>query len=68
MEKPEGLETFHRGILEGGRHGELPGVRLTGAQGSGILRSMVLADCLIALPAEGSLVPAGTVVEIIPLS
>ena len=29
---------------------------------------MVLADCLIALPAEGSLVPAGTVVEIIPLS
>ncbi|TMD98591.1 MAG: molybdopterin molybdotransferase MoeA [Chloroflexi bacterium] len=68
MEKPEGLETFHRGILEHGRHGELPGVRLTGAQGSGILRSMVLADCLIALPAEGSLVPAGTVVEIIPLS
>jgi molybdopterin molybdotransferase len=67
MEKPEGLETFHRGILEGGGDGEPPGVRLTGAQGSGILRSMVLADCLVALPAAGDLVPAGTLVEIIPL-
>jgi molybdopterin molybdotransferase len=67
MEKPEGLETFHRGILESDPGGGLPGVRLTGAQGSGILRSMVLADCLIVLPAAGSLVPAGTVVETIAL-
>ena len=42
-------------------------MRLTGAQGSGILRSMVLADCLVALPAAGDQVPAGTLVEIIPL-
>jgi molybdopterin molybdotransferase len=67
MEKPEGLETFHRGILEPGAGGGVPGVRLTGDQGSGILRSMVLADCLIALPAAGTRVPAGTLVEVIPL-
>ena len=68
MEKPEGLETFHRGVLVPSRGaGELPGVRLTGPQGSGIMRSLVLADCLIALPAAGSRVEAGTVVEIIPL-
>jgi MoeA C-terminal region (domain IV) len=29
---------------------------------------MVLADCLIVLPAEGSLVPAGSVVETIALA
>ncbi|HEY2703574.1 MAG TPA: gephyrin-like molybdotransferase Glp [Candidatus Dormibacteraeota bacterium] len=67
MDKPEGLETFHRGILERDPDGGPPGVRLTGAQGSGILRSMVLADCLVALPAAGSRVPESTLVEIIPL-
>jgi molybdopterin molybdotransferase len=67
MEKPEGLETFHRGVLEDAPGGGIPGVRLTGAQGSGIMRSLVLADCLVALPAVGTEVPAGTVVEIIPL-
>jgi molybdopterin molybdotransferase len=67
MDKPEGLETFHRGILVDPEPGELPGVRLTGGQGSGIMRSMVLADCLIALPAEGSRVITGDLVEVIPL-
>jgi molybdopterin molybdotransferase len=68
MDKPDGLETFHRGILDPPRPGDLPGVRLTGPQGSGIMRSLVLADCLIALPAQGSRVDAGTIVEVIPLS
>jgi molybdopterin molybdotransferase len=68
MEKPEGLETFHRGILETPADGGLAGVRLTGEQGSGIMRSMVLADCLIVLPAAGTQVPAGTIVQIIPLA
>jgi molybdopterin molybdotransferase len=68
MDKPEGLETFHRGILELAHPGDLPGVRLTGPQGSGIMRSLVLADCLIALPAPGSRVDAGSIVEVIPLS
>ena len=67
MEKPEGLETFHRGVLESAPDGGIPGVRLTGAQGSGIMRSMVLADCLVVLPAAGTEVAAGTVVATIPL-
>jgi len=67
MDKPEGLETFHRGVLTPAHHSELPGVRLTGPQGSGIMRSLVIADCLIALPAAGEHIAAGTVVEIIPL-
>jgi molybdopterin molybdotransferase len=68
MDKPEGLETFHRGVLQPPHRGdELPGVTLTGPQGSGIMRSLVLADCLIALPAEGTGVQAGAVVEILPL-
>jgi molybdopterin molybdotransferase len=69
MDKTEGLATFHRGVLvpapSGG--GDLPGVRLTGPQGSGIMRSLVLADCLVALPAEGTRVEPGAVVEVIPL-
>jgi molybdopterin molybdotransferase len=69
MDKPEGLETFHRGILGAPPvPGELPGVRLTGPQGSGIMRSLVLADCLIALPAAGAQVEQGAVVECIPLT
>ena len=68
MSKPEGLETFHRGVLVPGAAGALPGVRLTGPQGSGIMRSMTLADCLVALPAAGSSVPEGAIVEIIPLA
>ena len=67
MDKAEGLETFHRGTLESPAPGELPGVRLTGPQGSGIMRSMVLADCLIALPAAAGPIAAGAVVEVIPL-
>ena len=68
MTKPDGLETFHRGTLEPPAPGDLPGVRLTGPQGSGILRSMVLADCLIALPAAGDSVAAGNIVEVIALA
>jgi len=67
MDKPEGLETFHRGVLVERRDSDLPGVRLTGPQGSGIMRSMVLADCLVVLPAEGTGIPAGEVVTVIPL-
>lgn len=67
MDKPDGLETFLRGVLVAGAAGEIPGVRLTGAQGSGLIRSMALADCLVALPAAGTGVERGTVVTIIPL-
>jgi molybdopterin molybdotransferase len=46
IEKPTGLRMFARGI-----HDAAAGtVRSTGPQGSGILRSMSLANCLIDLP------------------
>jgi molybdopterin molybdotransferase len=68
LPKPEGLETFHRGVLVPSSEGALPGVRLTGPQGSGIMRSMTLADCLVALPATGSGARRDAIVEILPLT
>jgi molybdopterin molybdotransferase len=68
MAKPDGLETFARGILVAGDDGGVPGVRLTGSQSSGVMRSLVLADCLVVLPAAGSGVRAGSLVEVIPLA
>jgi molybdopterin molybdotransferase len=66
VEKPEGLETFHRAVLSP-RPGQLPGVRLAGSQSSGATLSLARADALLALPAEGARLERGTVVEIIPL-
>ena len=40
-------------------------MRLTGPQGSGILRSMSLANCLIDLPVGPSRVEQDTVVDVI---
>ena len=61
VEKPKGLRFFARGIYD-----ERAGtVRLTGPQGSGILRSMSLADCLIDLPEPGTRVEAGTEATVI---
>jgi molybdopterin molybdotransferase len=66
IEKPEGLETFHRAVVEA-RAGKLPGVRLTGTQSSGATISLARADALLILPAKGTRVERGTVVETIPL-
>jgi len=66
VEKPEGLETFHRGVLRS-RPGKTPGVRIAGNQSSGATISLAHADCLLVLPAKGVRVPRGTVVEVIPL-
>jgi molybdopterin molybdotransferase len=44
-----------------------PHARLTGAQSSGMLTSMALADALLVLPPEPSEVPAGTLQSAIPL-
>lgn len=46
IEKPPHLRFFARGVYSSG----LGIVRTTGPQGSGILRSMALANCLIDLP------------------
>lgn len=57
FEKKSGLRYFLRGILseEEGRYV----VRTTGEQGSGILKSMVLANCLIILPEDMSIAKRG---------
>jgi molybdopterin molybdotransferase len=61
IEKPTGLRMFARGI-----HDPASGtVRSTGPQGSGILRSMSLANCLIDLPESTSLAAAGDTVSVV---
>jgi molybdopterin molybdotransferase len=61
LEKPPSLRFFARGI-----HDPVAGtVRLTGPQGSGILRSMSLANCLIDTPAGLKRIPAGETVTVI---
>ena len=66
VDKPEGLETFLRVVVRH-RPGQLPGVRLAGSQSSGVTLSLARAHALLALPAQGSRVEPGSLVEIIPL-
>jgi molybdopterin molybdotransferase len=61
LEKPAHLRFFARGI-----HDAAAGsVRTTGPQGSGILRSMSLANCLIDVPEGPKRVEAGETVTVI---
>jgi molybdopterin molybdotransferase len=61
VDKLESLRFFARGI-----HDPAAGtVRLTGPQGSGILRSMSLANCLIDLPVGPSRIEKGEIVDVI---
>ena len=63
LKKAPGRTEFQRGVLfrdEGGAWK----VRLTGEQGSGILRSMSEANCFIVLPETCGNVSAGTLVEV----
>lgn len=61
IDKPAGLRTFARGI-----HDAAAGtVRSTGPQGSGILRSMSLANCLIDLPEPTSAADPGDTVSVV---
>jgi molybdopterin molybdotransferase len=61
-----GRRSFFRAVLseEGGRRA----VSLAGAQGSGMLSSLVRANCLVAIPETVSSLPAGSVVQALPLS
>jgi molybdopterin molybdotransferase len=62
VEKPTGLRMFARGVYDR----ESGTVRSTGPQGSGILRSMSLASCLIDIPeAPASAEPGETVTVIL---
>ncbi len=66
VDKPEGLETFHRAVLRA-RSGQIPGARLAGNQSSGATLSLARADAILVLPARGARVPQGTIVDYIPL-
>ncbi|PID46447.1 MAG: bifunctional molybdopterin-guanine dinucleotide biosynthesis adaptor protein MobB/molybdopterin molybdotransferase MoeA [Proteobacteria bacterium] len=67
IRKRPGRTEFQRGIYTQGEDGELT-VRLTGAQGSGILRSMSLANCFIILSEEQGSVSAGDWVQLEPIN
>ncbi|MGE5706732.1 MAG: gephyrin-like molybdotransferase Glp [Bacteroidota bacterium] len=56
---------FLRAILDASPEGKV--ARLTGPQGSGILRSMAQADALLVIPEGEGTLEAGTVVEAIAL-
>ena len=66
MRKRTGRTEYLRGVLEVNEQGQTT-VRTTGAQGSGLLSSMVLADCIIVLSdARGDAHP-GESVPVLPL-
>ena len=66
LQNPPHLEQYFRGIA---RHdGARIVVRLTGDQGSHVLRSMADANCLVVVPLGTTEVAAGTPVEILPLA
>jgi molybdopterin molybdotransferase len=61
IDKPVGLRVFARGVYDQ----ETGTVRSTGPQGSGILRSMSLANALIDLPEPASAADAGDTVSVV---
>ena len=63
LKKAPGRTEFQRGILTQDTTGTWT-VRVTGEQGSGILRSMAEANCFIILPSEQGNVAAGAVVDV----
>ncbi|HEX9095280.1 MAG TPA: gephyrin-like molybdotransferase Glp [Candidatus Dormibacteraeota bacterium] len=66
LQNPPHLEQYFRGIAR--RDGARIVVRLTGDQGSHVLRSMADANCLVIVPLGMSDVAAGSSVEIILLA
>jgi molybdopterin molybdotransferase len=61
IDKPTGLRMFARGIHDAGAGT----VRSTGPQGSGILRSLSLANCLIDLAESTAAAEAGDTVSVL---
>jgi molybdopterin molybdotransferase len=64
IRKKPGRTEYQRGILSVNDQGKTM-VRITGAQGSGILRSMSEANCMVVLAHEQGDVNAGDDVDII---
>jgi molybdopterin molybdotransferase len=65
IRKKPGRTEYQRGIVARGADG-LPEVRITGSQGSGILRSMSEANCMVVLHDEQGNVAPGDSVDILP--
>jgi molybdopterin molybdotransferase len=66
LRKKTGRREFKRGILRYAPEEACWHVRITGPQGSGILSSMVVGNCLIILDEEREDVAAGELVEVEP--
>jgi molybdopterin molybdotransferase len=64
IRKKPGRTEYQRAILTRGDDGQ-PQVRITGAQGSGILRSMSEANCMVVLHDEQGTVAAGDMVDVL---
>ncbi|MRW92131.1 molybdenum cofactor guanylyltransferase [Duganella sp. FT80W] len=64
IKKRAGRTEYQRGIVSRGADGA-PQVRLTGAQGSGILSSMTEANCIVVLHHDQANVSAGQMVEVL---
>jgi molybdopterin molybdotransferase len=64
IRKKPGRTEYQRGILATGADGRQE-VRITGSQGSGILRSMTEANCMVVLHDEQGNVAAGDMVDVI---
>ncbi|HYD78463.1 MAG TPA: gephyrin-like molybdotransferase Glp [Paucimonas sp.] len=65
IRKKPGRTEYQRGIYSLDDDGRLK-VRITGAQGSGILRSMAEANCMVVLHHDQGNVNAGEAVDIVP--
>lgn len=65
IRKRPGRSEFQRGVLLAGSDGQAL-VRLTGAQGSGILSSMSDANCMVVLDHDAGDIAAGAPVRVIP--
>ena len=61
------LQHFLRAIVTPGEPGSIPGVRLTGPQGSGILTSMVRANALLIVPEGQHQTPEGALADALVL-
>jgi len=64
IRKKPGRTEYQRGVLARGADGDQQ-VRITGSQGSGILRSMVEANCMVVLHDEQGNVAPGDMVEVL---
>lgn len=64
IRKRPGRTEYQRGILSQGPDGRMQ-VRITGSQGSGVLRSMSEANCMIVLPHDQGGVKAGSLVNVL---